>query len=272
MTGAPLPLASTPPQVLIRGVESFQVLFGEYVPPPAVGAACQQTLDDVAPQSIVYRTGLGGGNPVATAIAPNPPCTKTATTNWGNVRAVRIAMLLRSATGARTDPDPTTTYQLFGANYPAGADPGVNFDMTTLSALEKTRVRRIVQTTVFVRNRESSGRRPVQLLMRVAMAIPSFSPRAPAIHTRQGGFSLIVSLMMLIVIIILGISGSQMAINEERGSRADRDRQIAFQAAEAALKDAEFEIYGSPATRSARCRTRSTTATCGPAPPPASTR
>ena len=58
----------------------------------------------------------------------------------------------------------------------------------------------------------------------------------------QGGFSLIVSLMMLIVIIILGVSASQMAVNEERGARNDRDRQIAFQAAEAALKDAEFEI------------------------------
>jgi type IV pilus assembly protein PilX len=63
----------------------------------------------------------------------------------------------------------------------------------------------------------------------------------------EHGFSLIVSLMMLIVIIILGISASQMAVNEERGSRADRDRQIAFQAAEAALKDAEREILGPPA-------------------------
>jgi type IV pilus assembly protein PilX len=60
----------------------------------------------------------------------------------------------------------------------------------------------------------------------------------------QRGFSLIVSLMMLIVIIILGISGSQMSVNEERGARNNRDRQIAFQAAEAALKDAEYEIYG----------------------------
>jgi type IV pilus assembly protein PilX len=64
--------------------------------------------------------------------------------------------------------------------------------------------------------------------------------------TNERGFSLIVSLMMLIVIIILGISASQMAVNEERGSRADRDRQIAFQAAEAALKDAELEILGPP--------------------------
>jgi type IV pilus assembly protein PilX len=84
----------------------------------------------------------------------------------------------------------------------------------------------------------------------------------------ESGFSLIVSLMMLIVIIILGISASQMAINEERGSRNDRDRQIAFQAAEAALKDAESEIYG---TTGSLCtvpgqlnvgRMRATTSTC----------
>lgn len=61
---------------------------------------------------------------------------------------------------------------------------------------------------------------------------------------RERGFSLIVALMMLIVIIILGLGASQMAINEERASRNDRDRQIAFQAAEGALKDAEFEILG----------------------------
>ena len=70
--------------------------------------------------------------------------------------------------------------------------------------------------------------------------------RLPVIRLqRQRGFSLIVALMMLIVIILLGVSASQMAINEERGSRNDRDRQLAFQAAEAAIKDAEFEIYGS---------------------------
>jgi len=64
-------------------------------------------------------------------------------------------------------------------------------------------------------------------------------------HGTEDGFSLIVSLMMLIVIVILGISASQMAVNEERGARANRDRQIAFQAAEAALKDAEYEILNS---------------------------
>lgn len=64
----------------------------------------------------------------------------------------------------------------------------------------------------------------------------------------QRGFSLIVSLMMLVVIIILGVGAAQMAINEERGARNDRDRQLAFQAAEAALLDAEYEILGPPGT------------------------
>ena len=65
-------------------------------------------LDLDEPASIVYRTGLGGPNPV---------------TNWANVRTVRIAMLLRSAVGARPDVEPTTkVYNLFGANYTPSAN------------------------------------------------------------------------------------------------------------------------------------------------------
>ena len=85
----------------------------------------------------------------------------------------------------------------------------------------------------------------------VSMPLASTRRRPSALRLAspggQRGFSLIVALMMLIVIIILGVSASQMAINEERGARNDRDRQLAFQAAEAALKDAEFEIYGNGA-------------------------
>lgn len=86
-----------------------------------------------------------------------------------------------------------------------------------------------------------------------------------SIAQSEGGFSLIVSLMMLIVIIILGISASQMAVNEERGARNDRDRQLAFQAAEAALKDAEYEILNpaSPECASSpNSRGRAGTTTC----------
>lgn len=59
---------------------------------------------------------------------------------------------------------------------------------------------------------------------------------------RQAGASLIVSLLMLIVVLILSISLATMSLQGEKASRSDRDRQIALQAAEAALKDAETDI------------------------------
>lgn len=125
-------------QTLIRGVESFQVLYGEAIP----GAPPADDLDSFPPATIVYRTGIGGTNPVD---------------KWDNVVSVRVAMLLRSGTGARPEPEPASgVYRLFGDTYSAGAgatDPGVQFSLTALSTLERTRVRRVVQTTIFLRNR-----------------------------------------------------------------------------------------------------------------------
>lgn len=51
-------------------------------------------------------------------------------------------------------------------------------------------------------------------------------------------------LLILVVVSILGVSGIQVAMMGERGTRNDRDQQIAWQAAEAALMDAEFDIEG----------------------------
>lgn len=66
------------------------------------------------------------------------------------------------------------------------------------------------------------------------------------IMQRQQGMSLIVALLMLVVILLLGTSAAQIALQAEKGSRNDRDRQIALQAAEAALMDAEMDIEQSP--------------------------
>ncbi len=60
----------------------------------------------------------------------------------------------------------------------------------------------------------------------------------------QGGASLVVSLVMLVAILLLGISATQIALQGEKASRNDRDRQVALQAAEAALMDAELDIEG----------------------------
>lgn len=64
---------------------------------------------------------------------------------------------------------------------------------------------------------------------------------------RSGGASLIVVMLILVVVSILGASGIQVAMMGERGTRNDRDQQIAWQSAEAALVDAEFDIEGLPA-------------------------
>lgn len=65
------------------------------------------------------------------------------------------------------------------------------------------------------------------------------------IRSRQKGASLVVSLLMLIVVLLLGVSAAQIALQGEKASRNDRDRQVAFQAAEAVLMDAELDIEGS---------------------------
>ena len=65
-------------------------------------------------------------------------------------------------------------------------------------------------------------------------------------HRQQNGVSLVVSLLMLIAVMLLGLSATQIALQSEKASRNDRDRQIAFQAAEASLLDAEMDIENSP--------------------------
>lgn len=66
------------------------------------------------------------------------------------------------------------------------------------------------------------------------------------LRLKQTGSALLVSLVMLIIVLLLGISAAQIAIQGEKASRNDRDRQIALQAAEAGLLDAELDIEGSP--------------------------
>lgn len=63
---------------------------------------------------------------------------------------------------------------------------------------------------------------------------------------RKKGAMLLICMLMLAVILLLGISTAQIALQEEKTSRNEMDRQIAFQAAEDALSDAEVDIQASP--------------------------
>jgi type IV pilus assembly protein PilX len=64
-------------------------------------------------------------------------------------------------------------------------------------------------------------------------------------RNKQKGAALVIALLMLIVLMMLGIAAMQTSLQSEMMSRNQRDRQIAWQAAEAALLDAEYDI-GNP--------------------------
>lgn len=69
----------------------------------------------------------------------------------------------------------------------------------------------------------------------------------------QRGIALLVSLMLLIMVMLLGVSAAQMALQGEKAARGERDRDVAFVAAEDGLMDAERDIQDSsdPARRAA---------------------
>jgi len=66
-------------------------------------------------------------------------------------------------------------------------------------------------------------------------------------HRSQRGAALIVSLVLLMVMTILALSMSQTTRMHERMAGNARDYDVAFQAAESALRSAEAEIRNSPA-------------------------
>ena len=69
---------------------------------------------------------------------------------------------------------------------------------------------------------------------------------------RQRGVTLVIVLALLIVVTLLGVGAARMAMLAERTARNDRDYQVAWQAAEAALMDAQFDIRGPNSSGSKR--------------------
>jgi type IV pilus assembly protein PilX len=71
------------------------------------------------------------------------------------------------------------------------------------------------------------------------MKTPSCKP-----FESQRGITLVIALLFLIVLTLLGVSATIGTTLEERMARNSRDYNIAFQASEAALRDARKEIVG----------------------------
>jgi type IV pilus assembly protein PilX len=64
------------------------------------------------------------------------------------------------------------------------------------------------------------------------------------VKRRAAGLALVTCLVLLSAIMLASVAAAMLATQGERGARLERDRQFAFQAAEAALADAELDIEG----------------------------
>lgn len=74
----------------------------------------------------------------------------------------------------------------------------------------------------------------------------------------QRGVSLVVVLILMSAMFLMAAFGARLTLLGEKSSRNDRDRQIAFQAAETALSDAEIDLMGPNAAANSRvCDTAS---------------
>jgi type IV pilus assembly protein PilX len=77
---------------------------------------------------------------------------------------------------------------------------------------------------------------------------------------QQKGMALIVVLGLMSVVFVVAAISVRLTLLAERSARNDRDRQIAFQAAEAALADAELDIMGPNSSANKRCSMKADTA------------
>lgn len=71
-------------------------------------------------------------------------------------------------------------------------------------------------------------------------------PRMPISLAPRRGFSLIAILLMILVLSMLALGAMNSSLVQERMAGNARDQQVALQAAEAALRDAEAAIEANP--------------------------
>lgn len=135
---------------IVRGVESFQVLYGvdadgDGMPDRFINADAVDALDGQLP--------LNGENVVARA------ADLRRRTHWKKVRSIRIAILVRGTQPARDD-DLSAVYELFGneyANTQATRDRGTRITENDIPPAERNRLRRVFEQTIQLRNDAAGG-------------------------------------------------------------------------------------------------------------------
>lgn len=127
---------------IARGIESFQVLYGvdldgDGVVDRFINAKEIDALDQAMP--------LAGLNAVARAADRNRK------THWKKIRAIRVALLVRSEQRVRNDAL-DGEHRLFGSSYDHPDDKGTTIREQDLPASERARLRKIFTQTIQLRN------------------------------------------------------------------------------------------------------------------------
>ncbi len=134
----------------MRGVESFQVLYGvdtdaDSLPNQFLSATAINALDD----ALI----LDGADAAAKAIDKNKK------TNWKKVVVIKIALLVRGSQSVRTDAL-TTRYDLFGEDYSdanASTDIGTQIKESELPVKIRNRLRKVFTLTIQLRNQTAGS-------------------------------------------------------------------------------------------------------------------
>lgn len=136
---------------VVRGIDSFQVLYGVDTDTPVDGVA-NRYLNATAVRA------LDDALIVAGASAAERERERRRQSYWHRVVAVRVALLLHGESGTRIG-DAPMAYDLFGSDYTAaaqGGDPGTRIDEAALPAPMRARSRRLFEAAVSLRNRAGS--------------------------------------------------------------------------------------------------------------------
>ncbi|NRR31355.1 PilW family protein [Oxalobacteraceae bacterium] len=134
---------------VVRGVDSFQVLYGLDTDTPPDGT----------PNTYINASGVDALDQ-AMLLAGTAPAQRARElrrlSHWKRVCSVKLALLLHGETGSRAESAPMR-FDLFGRAYAglAGADTGAQIEEQKLPEVLRMRARRIFSTTIFLRNRSA---------------------------------------------------------------------------------------------------------------------
>lgn len=134
-------------QALVRGVESFQVLYGVDTSNPKDGTA-NQFLTATAVNALDAALVLDGNTADERAKDLNRK------TFWKKITEIKVALLVSGAQNSRQD-EAKTTYDLFGAGYAStssGVDKGTTVKDADIPESRRNRIRKVYNATIQVRN------------------------------------------------------------------------------------------------------------------------